>query len=218
MQSFPSKWLGLHMNRLGAFTTRLANRPVPLISSGGDGEVGSGTSALMRACSSETALVPSLWYMEVALGAEAVNEGGGGSSSSGARAGAVGVGLVRLPDGGGTFGLDERRAMLADTETLSGAGALPGLVPSSCAYLSTGEVLLDGSSLPPNDDASSGRLPSPSGLLDGEDGDGGLFDEGRGSDTPQNPSGTAGPRADGGPLGGPLGRCVQGGPKAPGLD
>jgi hypothetical protein len=73
--------------------------------------------------------------------------------------------------------------MLADTGTLSGAGALPGLVPSSCAYLSTGEVLLDGSSLPPDGDASSGRLPSPSGLPDGEDGDGGLFDEGRGRAT-----------------------------------
>jgi hypothetical protein len=105
MQSSPSKWKDLHMNRLGVFKARLASRPVPLISSGGDGEVGSGASALMRGCSSETALVPPLWYMEATLGAVAVNEGGG-SSSSGARAGAVGVGLVRLPDGGGTFGLD----------------------------------------------------------------------------------------------------------------
>ena len=110
MQSFPSKWQGLHTNRLDAFTTRLANRPVPLISSGGDGEVGSGASALMRGWSSEAALVPPLWYMEVALSAVAVNEGGVGGSS-GAWAGAVGVGLVRLPDGGGTTcGLDERRA------------------------------------------------------------------------------------------------------------
>jgi hypothetical protein len=158
--------------RLDEFTTRLADSPVPSFAAAG---LDAAPPPLVRTATSDPQLTSPVWYAEVTL--QHVKESAPGMLE------AVSLGLVRLPAGGFTFALDERRAKLADTGAVSGLGALPGLVPESTAYLSTGEVLREGQ---PVAFANAALSPAAADAasLDPTDAD---------FDTPLNPSGTYNP-------------------------
>ena len=167
----PTRWQGMRDGRLDEFTTRLADSPVPSYGTAG---LDSAPPPLLRSANSDPQLTSPVWYAEVTL--QHVKE------SNPELLEAVSIGFVRLPAGGFTFALDELRAKLADTGAVSGIGALPGLVPESTAYLSTGEVLCEGQPVSlANATSSSELLLDPTPAPEGDEAD---------FDTPLNPSGT----------------------------
>ena len=97
--------------------------------------------------------------------------------------GVFGIGVLRLPASGtSTFGLDEHRARLVDTGGVCGGATLPGLIPESTAYLSSGDIVSAGplrttAASPPATISTMMAVHPVEEDVDHDD------------DTPQNPSG-----------------------------
>jgi hypothetical protein len=120
-------------------------------------------------------------------GARGGGGGGGGMSASG-MGGLFSIGVLRLPES--TFGLDEHRARLVDTGAVCGGATLPGAIPESTAYLSSGDIISAGSLA-----SSSASVTALTATTAESVGGGGreMEDEEASrdheNDTPQNPSG-----------------------------